>query len=68
MLMDDNYDFYLEKMSIIKLENYWKILVNIDSQRKILFPCEYHHLRFGNAHIPFHVLKSKFINDYDVAI
>ena len=43
-------------------------LVNTDDQRIILFPGHYHEPRFGNEDIPFHMLKSQFLNDYDVAL
>ena len=42
--------------------------INTDSQRNILFPCDYHTSRFSNEHIPFHALKFKFVNDYNVTM
>ena len=66
VLMGDNYDFCLAKLSIIKSENYWQKLDNIDSQRSIIFQWDCHNSLFGNDHILLHVLKSKFVNDYNV--
>ena len=46
---------------------YWQKLVNMDSKRSMLFPGNYHASRFGNEDIPFYILTSKYVNDYDVA-
>ena len=31
-----------------------------------MFPGNYHTKRFGNEDVPFHILKSKYLNDYDI--
>ena len=36
-------------------------LINTDSNRSILFPCDYHKTWFGNEHILFHVLKTNLL-------
>ena len=41
-------------------------MVKTDSKKSILFPGNYHASRFGNEDIPFHILKSKYLNRYDV--
>ena len=63
----DKYDFILSKMSILNTEKYCQKLVNTDVKRSTLFPGNYFAKRFGNGKILFHILKSKYLNDYDVA-
>ena len=58
----------MRKIKHHKVKNYWQKLVNTDSRRSVLVQYDYHKSRFGNAHIQFHIFKSKFINDYNVAM
>lgn len=56
-------------MSNTKSEKYWQILINIDNNKiSIFFPGDYLKSRFGNEDVSFFVLKSKHLNDYNVAI
>ena len=68
ILVRYKYDLVLAKLNIIESEDYWQRLVNTDNQRSVLFPDNYHELRFGNENIPFHMLQSKKLNDYDVVL
>ena len=43
-------------------------LVYTDGQISVIFPCVYYKPYFGIYDILFHILKSKFVNDYDIAI
>ena len=61
------YDQFLAKLNINNSERCWQKLVNTDSKRSILFPDNYYASRFGNEDISCHILKSKYLNDYDVA-
>ena len=63
----EKHDLALAKLSILNIEKYWQKLVNTDNKRSILFPGSYIEKRFGNKEIPFHILKSKYLYDYDVA-
>ena len=53
---------------------WWKLLVkkeklvNTDYERSILFPGNYGDSRFDNKEIPFCILTSKNLSDYDVAL
>ena len=64
----DKDDIALAKMSIIKQGNYWHKLVNTDDKRSILFPGNYHGLRFENTDFPFFNLKGKYLDDYNVSM
>ena len=68
MVMVEKYDKTLAKLNIIESDKYWQNLVNTDIQRSVLFPDNYHESRFDNKEIPFHMLKCKFVSDYDVAL
>ena len=52
-IIENKYDIYLVKMSIIKPGKYWQKLVNIDEKRSILFPDDYHGTRLENNDFPF---------------
>lgn len=67
MLMDDNLDVWLAKSGIIKTEQFWEKLINIDSQRSILFPCNYHKEYIRSNEILFHEL-NKIMSDYKLAM
>ena len=67
MVMRDKYDETLAKLNIIEYK-YWQNLINTDIQRSILFSDNYHESRLYNKEIPFHMLKCKFVSDYDVAL
>ena len=49
-------------------QNSWQKLVNTDYEISILFPGDYGDSRFDNNDIPFGMLKSKQLSDYDVAL
>ena len=66
-MMEDKYDKSLAKLNSIKQERYWQKLVNTDSQRSILFQGNYHSVRFSKDDILSCILKSYYLNDYDVA-
>ena len=69
VVMGDKYDKSLAKLNIIQPElEYWQKLVNTDYERSILFPGNYGDSRFDNNDIPFGMLKSKKLSDYDVTI
>ena len=69
MAMGDTYNEYFSRLNIIESEdNYWQKLVNTDYERIILFPGNYGDSRFDNNDIPFGMLKSKKLSDYDVAL
>ena len=65
---EKKYDKTLAKLNIIESNNYWYNFVNTDIQRSILFSDNYHESRFYNKEILFHMLKCKFVSDYDVAL
>ena len=64
----DKYDIALVEMSIIKQGKYWHKLVNTDDKRSILFPGNYHGLRFENTDFPFFNLKGKYLEEYNVSM
>ena len=68
IMMEDKNDNCFAKLSIIKSERHWQKLINTDSQRSILFPCDYLRSRFGYEDISFFVLQSKILNYYDATI
>ena len=49
------------KIEYHKVRNLSGKLINTDSHRSILFPCDYHKSRFGNEQILFHVLKTNLL-------
>ena len=63
----DKYDPALAKLNILDPKKYWQKLVNTDNKRSIIFSGNDHAKRFRNEDIPFHIVKSKYLNDYDVA-
>ena len=63
----DKYDLALAKLNILDPKKYWQKLVNTDNKRSIIFSGNYYAKRFRNEDIPFHIVKSKYLNDYDVA-
>ena len=67
ILVADEYDLSLAKLNIIKLDRYWQKLAYMDSQRSILFPCNYHTSKFSNEDISFLYYKIKIFKNYDVA-
>ena len=68
IMMEDKNDNCFAKLSIIKSERHWQKLINTDSQRSILFPCDYLRSRFGYEDISFFVLQSKILNYCDFTI
>ena len=69
MVMGDTYDKSLARLNIIESEDkYWQKFVNTDYNRSILFTGNYGDSRFDNNSIPFSMLKSEKLSDYDVAL
>ena len=69
VVMGDKYDKSLAKLNIIQPElEYWQKLVNTDYERSIFFPGNYGDSRFDNKEIPFCMLTSKNLSDYDVVL
>ena len=67
--MEDTYNESLARLNIIESEDkYWQKFVNTDYERSILFPGNYGDSRFDNNDIPFVMLKSRILSDYDVAL